>query len=60
MSLVVIIPQIVEAKCRCKIMTVCHYTASIITHYHTPNMVAIFADCTLGEPQAPSLCHHDI
>ena len=41
-------------------MMIGHYIASIIAHYHASNMVAIFSDCTLGEPQTPSLSYLDI
>ena len=59
MSLVVI-PPIVGVNLHNKIMMIGHYTASIITHYNALNMVAIFLDCTLGEPQIPSHSHPDI
>ena len=36
-----------------------HYTASIINHYHTSNLMAIFLDFTLGELQTASLSHSD-
>ena len=34
-----------------------HFTASIIAHYHTSSLAAIFLDCTLGEPHSVSLSH---
>ena len=36
-------------------MIIDHYAASIIAHYHTSNMAAVFSDCMLGEPQTPHL-----
>ena len=56
MSLLVIL-QILKVNWHSKIMMIDHYSASINTHFHTSNMVAIFSDCTLGEP---SLGHPNI
>ena len=33
-------------------MMIGHFTASVIAHYHTSNMVIVSSDCTLGEPQS--------
>ena len=33
------------------------YVSPIIAHCHASNMVIVFLDCMLGEPQIASLCH---
>ena len=54
-----LIPQIVEFKWLSEIIVIGHFTASIIVHYHAPNMAAVFSGM-LREPQTASLSHPDI
>ena len=56
----VVIPQIVMDISHSKIMMIGYYVASIIAHYHTSNMAAVFLYCTLGEPQTASLSDPDV
>ena len=58
MSLV-IRPQIVEVNWHSKITMINRYTVSIIAHYHTSNMAAIFSDYTIWEPQTLSFSGPD-